>query len=280
MRGGGAQRINVAGAWERLGEAGRLASPVSIGILDAGFSVNQDLPSRVRLIPTTANNVPNPWPTSTGGSAPWHGTNVASAAAAVAGNSFGAARPAGALSALSLILVQSPRPTSSPSLGVCWERSWWLPVEAAGVIGVGGRRLRAHPGLRLLRRPAELEEVLPVRSAVVRRTSRKVPGHGRRAHGSLQPELPGRHERRRPAGLEVVPQMRGPLLLRSGEPRSLRRRRGSRRCRQRGVPARGGSVVASLRRPAPVRRPLGGHRARPAPPPGGRGRRRRRRAAR
>lgn len=203
---GTVQDFSVLGAWDRLREAGRTAAPVRIAIFDAGFSVSRDLPRTTTVVPAGGNNVPNPFPTSRGGSAPWHGTNVASACAAVPYDGFGTAGPAGVLSNLSLFLVQSPSldlgsiirylgsvvPTSlraGPRIismsfevpvpaslfalaepfnlftttlvasgigvfasagnqgedvdgqdcaGVCWERTWYVPAENRGVVGVGG----------------------------------------------------------------------------------------------------------------------------------------------
>ena len=201
----GAQDIGIVGAWQKLQEAGRLGNRVRIAIFDAGFNVSPDLPSGTQALPPSAFGVANPWPTSTGGSAPWHGTNAAAAAMGVGNNNFGAAGPGGPVA--QAVLIQSPSPTifsvvnylagvvpralaTGPRIinmsfgvpvpaslffladpfnrftlflrlsgmlifasadnqgqdvdaldcffGACWERTWQVPCENDGVIGVGG----------------------------------------------------------------------------------------------------------------------------------------------
>ena len=88
----------VTDAWTLLDRFGRLDARVPIAILDGGFSLRaggSDLPTGARVIPARMAEVPNRTPCSGGGACPWHGTNVAGAAAGVPDNSVGAAGPGG-----------------------------------------------------------------------------------------------------------------------------------------------------------------------------------------
>jgi subtilisin family serine protease len=103
MKQGGNQNINVVDAWRALERAGKInangatTSAIDLGIIDGGFSdnsgLNTDFP--VHTVESDEWNQPNPSPCGGGGSCPWHGTNVALAAAARLDNSFGTAGPAG-----------------------------------------------------------------------------------------------------------------------------------------------------------------------------------------
>ena len=96
MRGSG-QNIGVTEAWTRLDQFDRLGNHVKVAILDMGFSPRSggaDLPAATRVEPARGAEVPNSF-TCGGAPCPWHGTNVASAAAAVPDNGLGAAGPGG-----------------------------------------------------------------------------------------------------------------------------------------------------------------------------------------
>jgi serine protease len=90
MRTGGVD-IGVAEAWRDLEIAGRLDNKVTIAIIDGGYAPSADFPSNT----TGANGVPANDNECGDGSCPWHGHQVAAAAAAVPANDFGTAGPAG-----------------------------------------------------------------------------------------------------------------------------------------------------------------------------------------
>jgi serine protease len=103
LRSGSAQDIGVTSAWTLMDALDLLQkNKLRIGIVDSGFkpSVNNDLPpallGSVHIFDGPED--PNPSP---GG--PWHGTQVASAAAAIPDNNRGAAGPAGPIADLSLV---------------------------------------------------------------------------------------------------------------------------------------------------------------------------------
>lgn len=105
MNQGSAQDIGVVAAWRALLAAGRLDNRVKIGILDAGFIPNADIPSGATITGSGAWNRPNT--AGCGGSdCPWHGTSVVASAMARPDNSFGVAGPAGPIGQLAAI--QSP----------------------------------------------------------------------------------------------------------------------------------------------------------------------------
>lgn len=99
MRAGGIQNIGVVDAWRALERAGRINpangsnGSVRIAIIDGGFYPNQADFHRFSGDPEELNRI-NPMPCSGGNDCPYHGTNVAMAAAARADNSFGTAGPA------------------------------------------------------------------------------------------------------------------------------------------------------------------------------------------
>ncbi len=102
----GTQKIGVTEAWRALELAGKLQNKVKIAILDMGFQPNADFPAGW----TASSNVPFVTPIGTenlsscgGSDCPWHGTNVAEAAAGVPENNFGAAGPAGPVADLHLV---------------------------------------------------------------------------------------------------------------------------------------------------------------------------------
>jgi serine protease len=107
MKLGGKQNIGVTEAWRALELAGKLQNKVKIAILDMGFVPNADFPAGW----TATSNVPFRLPLGTenllscseGNDCPWHGTNVAEAAAGVPENGFGAAGPAGPVADLVLV---------------------------------------------------------------------------------------------------------------------------------------------------------------------------------
>lgn len=102
MDSGSVQDIGTTEAWTQMDSVGLLGpNKVDVTILDQGFApvVNDDMPSGTSMssmVPFAgAGDIGDP-------AAPWHGTNVANAAAAVPGNFTGAAGPAGAVADLHL----------------------------------------------------------------------------------------------------------------------------------------------------------------------------------
>jgi len=92
----------VAGAWQLLGQFGRLqAGSIRLAVLDQGFapSTNGDFPADIIAISNVpfldALGTPNTAGCSGGSSCPWHGTGVVNAAMGVTDNGIGAAGPAG-----------------------------------------------------------------------------------------------------------------------------------------------------------------------------------------
>lgn len=102
LNSGSVQDIGVTEAWTQLDSVGLLGpNKVDMTILDKGFApvVNGDLPpgtSMSSMVPFAGAGDPGPSPF------PWHGTTVASAAAAVPGNFLGSAGPAGPVANLHL----------------------------------------------------------------------------------------------------------------------------------------------------------------------------------
>ncbi|WP_214111312.1 S8 family serine peptidase [Acrocarpospora catenulata] len=98
----GAQAIGTAEAWTVLDSIGLLDNKVEIGIVDKGYApqVNADLPANpdmVTVVPFTDAGDPGQ------AGFEWHGTMVASTAAAVPNNYVGAAGPAGPVAKLNLV---------------------------------------------------------------------------------------------------------------------------------------------------------------------------------
>lgn len=148
---GGPQDIGVAAAWRALDLAGKLGNRVKVAVLDMGFRPDADMPSGW----TAISNVPYSDPVEDdnllgcgNGDCPWHGTNVASAAMAVAGNGYGSAGPAGPVAEPVLVYTLYDFFTSIAALtearvagahvanmsygvGVPWYLAWSvLPFEA------------------------------------------------------------------------------------------------------------------------------------------------------
>lgn len=94
---GSEQDIGVAEAWRALDHGGKLGNQVRLAILDSGFQPDADTPPGWQAV----SNIPfrDAVGTTNLGFCPdpcdWHGTNVVSAAMAVADNDFGGAGPAG-----------------------------------------------------------------------------------------------------------------------------------------------------------------------------------------
>jgi hypothetical protein len=106
MSSGSTQDIGVTEAWRALELAGKLSNKVKIGILDMGYQPDADFPPGWQAV----SNIPFVNPVGSknligcgGSDCPWHGTNVAHAAAAVPDNAHGAAGPAGPVADLVLI---------------------------------------------------------------------------------------------------------------------------------------------------------------------------------
>lgn len=100
MRAGGIQNIGVVDAWRALERAGRINpangsnGSVRIAIIDGGFFPNNNDDFQRFSADSDELNNTNPMPCSGGNNCPYHGTNVAMAAAARADNNFGTAGPA------------------------------------------------------------------------------------------------------------------------------------------------------------------------------------------
>ncbi len=96
---GTVQDIGVTEAWSVLEAAGLLDSRVKIAILDMGFWVDEDFraPTAISVVPGVFDPIGHSnLGTCTGGNpCPWHGTEVASTAMALADNYHGAAGVAG-----------------------------------------------------------------------------------------------------------------------------------------------------------------------------------------
>jgi serine protease len=102
LNSGSEQDIGVTSAWQLLDSLGKLhPQTIKVGIVDKGFNptVNADLPpaSMSTVVPFTDPDDPGP------SYYPWHGTDVASSAAAVPDNFRGAAGPGGPVSSLALV---------------------------------------------------------------------------------------------------------------------------------------------------------------------------------
>lgn len=100
LRSGGAQDTGVVEAWIALERADRLGNRVRIGIIDGGFSQNEDttVGRSWTYAPVGSSDgieTPNPNQCSGGNACPWHGTGVVHAAAGTPDNQFGSAGTAG-----------------------------------------------------------------------------------------------------------------------------------------------------------------------------------------
>ncbi len=80
MRQGGTMDIDVVGTWQMLELAGKLGNRIEIAILDGGFILNNDTPAGSEAHSVVGGDALN---RAGVGSSPWHGTNVAAAAAAL-----------------------------------------------------------------------------------------------------------------------------------------------------------------------------------------------------
>lgn len=93
------QDIGVAEAWRALELSGKLGNRVKLAVLDMGFAPDADWPggfSTISNVPfTDATGTENLLSCSGGNACPWHGTQVVSAAMAVADNQYGSAGSAG-----------------------------------------------------------------------------------------------------------------------------------------------------------------------------------------
>jgi subtilisin family serine protease len=97
MQAGGALDVDVAEAWKALFQAGKTAKKsILIGIVDCGFALGTSSFNEPDLDAAVLDGTSKPNQTSCGASpCPWHGHQVAEAAAGVADNNSGAAGPAG-----------------------------------------------------------------------------------------------------------------------------------------------------------------------------------------
>jgi serine protease len=85
--------LGTGDAWRALAMAGRTSNRVKLAVLDNGFST-KGLPD-LSPASTGADDVPSAVLCSGGGKCPWHGTEVASAAAGIVDNGLGAAGTGG-----------------------------------------------------------------------------------------------------------------------------------------------------------------------------------------
>lgn len=108
MRAGGIQNIGVVDAWRALERAGRInpangsTGAIRLAIIDGGFFPNNNSDFHRFSGDSEELNRINPLPCSSGNECPYHGTNVALAAAARADNNYGTAGPAGPVAHLLL----------------------------------------------------------------------------------------------------------------------------------------------------------------------------------
>jgi hypothetical protein len=94
MQTGGKYDVDVAGAWKALFQAGKTtAKPILIGIVDNGFDIGRPDFTELDLDVAVAVGTGNPIPNGCKGNCPWHGTNVAEAAAGLADDLKGSAGP-------------------------------------------------------------------------------------------------------------------------------------------------------------------------------------------
>ena len=87
------QSLGTGDAWRALAIGGKTSNRVKLAVLDGGFS-SAGLPD-LSPASTGADDVPNKMVCTGGSPCPWHGTNVASAAAGVLDNGIGAAGSGG-----------------------------------------------------------------------------------------------------------------------------------------------------------------------------------------
>lgn len=106
MNRGSVQDMGVADAWRMLELAGRTGNRVRMMITDGGFIDHDDLPDGTQLFGGPFGT-PNPGECG-GDDCPYHGTQVAATAAALADNAFGVAGSGAPV--VDPILVQSPNP--------------------------------------------------------------------------------------------------------------------------------------------------------------------------
>ena len=93
------QDIGVDVAWRLLAGYARLASRVKILVVDGGFNFNPDLPPESEILRGEWGKE-NPGTCTGGAPCPWHGTDVAIAAAGQLDNEYGAAGSAGPVAEL------------------------------------------------------------------------------------------------------------------------------------------------------------------------------------
>lgn len=121
LNAGSVQDIGVTEAWRMLDSVDQLDNKVKIAVLDTGFSpvINGDLPTGfdgISMVPgADIGDIGTP-------SGPWHGTEVASAAAAVPGNFKGAAGPAGPIADLDFFYIGEDMFAAMAGLGAAVAR--------------------------------------------------------------------------------------------------------------------------------------------------------------
>jgi serine protease len=104
MNQGSSQDTGVGAAWQLLQRASRLSNRTRIAIIDGGFAPNADFPTD-RIV-AGRYDIPNAGSCG-GGSCPWHGTEVTSAAMGIPDNNFGAAGPGGPVANLKAITLNA-----------------------------------------------------------------------------------------------------------------------------------------------------------------------------
>jgi hypothetical protein len=95
--------LGAAEAWRTLSLANKLGNKVDVAILDGGFQPNADFPGGTTALSVFPGIDPIGTPNPLQPDKAWHGTNVAEVAAAVPGNNYGVAGPAGPVARLHLV---------------------------------------------------------------------------------------------------------------------------------------------------------------------------------
>jgi len=108
--------LGTGDAWRALAMSGRTSNRVKLAVLDNGFSTK----GQPDLSPasTGMDDVPSEVLCSGGGKCPWHGTEVASAAAGIVDNGFGAAGTGGQVA--DVLMIQNGR-TMFESIDAIYE---------------------------------------------------------------------------------------------------------------------------------------------------------------
>jgi hypothetical protein len=132
----GNQRTGVGDAWLALERAGRLNNKVTIGVIDGGFSINNDFPASVQSfaqgVLSDGLDVPNPTTCTGGTPCPWHGTGSVGAAMGRPNNSYGGAGPAGPVANAITVLTQFTSGSTQWALGRLASRAFVINMSFGG----------------------------------------------------------------------------------------------------------------------------------------------------